>query len=194
MSDINKTQKTNLSLTTSETADFLRGLADKLEGCETKNKTLSNIDIKDFSRIKVSFKKKSGLKKPDPKNSDEIFLKFKLKKQSSKFFKQKEFKKKKLKYKTLKKRMKTCFKKMMKDLLKGELPKEKTVDLFIEYSEMMITFPKKGEEFYDIYIKECMELKEAYDNNDIQLCIWKIDELHRIKTQCHKILTNRKII
>jgi XXXCH domain-containing protein len=89
------------------------------------------------------------------------------------------------KYKSLKKRMKGQFKAIYDRLLNDALPDAAVVEAFLADSKLMIAYPGYGDEFYDEYDTLCLGFREAFERGDLAACKTAVQELNRIKKECH---------
>lgn len=89
-------------------------------------------------------------------------------------------------YSILKKRMAKDFGAIMKSCIKEHsLPESILVERFYQDSKAMCNYPEKGEEFYEIYLKETESLSEAFRKSDLKAISVAIATLNRIKKECH---------
>ncbi len=167
-------------------ASGLRGeAAGQLEGLE--------IDLKDFTSLKMSLERKNDL----------IAIKLKVKtaqaKEKSHRAKNASPKEEKSKeigdnsdgnglpdYKKLKKRMKKSFKALSSSAREGSLPDEKVLGAFIEDSGIMVQYPDKGEEFYEEYKSSVTELDQAFKQSDLIKFQAAVDALNKIQKKSHE--------
>lgn len=89
------------------------------------------------------------------------------------------------KYKDLKKRMRSSFKLLLKTIHDGVMPPEEAVVSFLEDSELMVSYPGYGDEFYASYTEACEAFKAAYEAKDLDKMHETIDVLIHEKSRCH---------
>lgn len=89
------------------------------------------------------------------------------------------------KYKHLKKRMKSTFKLLVKMIHDGQMPPGEAVETFLEDSELMVSYPGYGDEYYDSYTKACTAFQAAYESGDMDRMHEAIDVLVHEKSRCH---------
>ncbi len=176
----NREIEIQIKMTAQQTSDFFREIADCIEGKEFQNKVLPKDDISGLKKIKIEAKK-------EEKDIFSLKMKIKCKDKSEKIgkiFVTDGNIKKKPSCKDVKKRMKKSFKEISHSLTKDSFPSEEIMKSFLYDSELMITYPKDGEDYAD-YERACNELKEAFEKRDLDSCKAKCYELNQIKTVCH---------
>ena len=89
------------------------------------------------------------------------------------------------KYKSLKKRMKKPWKMIRETLALGNLPDRALVEAFVKDSELMVTYPGKGDEFYGAYTVGLERFAAAYEAGDVQAAADAAQALERMKKACH---------
>ena len=89
-------------------------------------------------------------------------------------------------FKHLKKRMKSSFKLINKDLIAGRLPNRAIVESFKEDTDLMSRFPKKCGDPYPEFKKTCDGLLDAVDNTDFDALRNCYAELKRLRNECHR--------
>jgi XXXCH domain-containing protein len=90
------------------------------------------------------------------------------------------------KYKELKKRMKSDFKLILEAARQGRLPDPRTVEGFVADSDLMVTYPDKGDPFYDIYARTTRELAETFATGDVDAFAAVCEKMDQIKHECHE--------
>lgn len=90
-------------------------------------------------------------------------------------------------YKYLKKRMKGAFKSIGNSLLAGEIPNDTTVGQFLDDSEVMVTYPGRGDEFYERYTAACREFSAAFESGNREDLRDKFTLLSKLKEECHSL-------
>ncbi|GAX59972.1 leucyl aminopeptidase [Candidatus Scalindua japonica] len=90
-------------------------------------------------------------------------------------------------YKDLKKRMSLDFKAIKKSCIQEQtLPELDMVERFYQDSKKMCSYPDKGEEFYETFLKQASYFYEAYKSSDSKAMISAIESLAQIRSDCHK--------
>ncbi len=89
------------------------------------------------------------------------------------------------KYKSLKKRMKTQFKGLKDAVERGELPPKDLVNAFALASELMISYPDEGEEYYGDYERAMQEFLVACAEKDLERVRQGLTALDDLKHACH---------
>ena len=186
MSDSNK-RKQEFYLSVKETAEKLRTLADELErGVVTVND--EKCSIATDTEVKISLKAKG-----DTFSSK---LKFKLASPLSET--------EKVEgdvsegepvsstgpdvddYKDLKKSMAKDFKAIKKSCIQEQaLPESDLVERFYRDSKTMCTYPNKGEEFYETFLKQSGLFYEAFKASDLSAMSEAVAALGQIRSDCH---------
>jgi XXXCH domain-containing protein len=90
-------------------------------------------------------------------------------------------------YKDIKKRMKVEFRLIVKALHEGGLPAKDVVDSFVSDARLMVTFPGKGEEFYDDFSHAVEEFASAFAAGDRLAMGAMAEALAHQKARCHAI-------
>ena len=181
MSDSNK-KKQELYLSVNETAEKMRRLADELErGVVTINEEKCTIAAD--TQVKISLKAKS--------DTFSYKLKFKL---ESPLSEEKEGKGKATSstdsnienYKDLKKRMAKDFKAIKKSCMQEQaIPETDLIERFYRDSKTMCTYPNKGEEFYETFLKQSGVFYEAFKTSDLRAMCAAVTALGQIRSDCH---------
>lgn len=89
------------------------------------------------------------------------------------------------KYKSLKKRMKSQFKAIKESIGHGEIPEKALVHAFAKDSELMITYPDEGEEYYKPYELALQRFLVAVAEGDVEAVSQSVTGLEEVKTACH---------
>jgi XXXCH domain-containing protein len=89
------------------------------------------------------------------------------------------------KYKALKKRMEQSFKSISKSLKAGNLPAKQTVQAFLKDSDLMITYPKKGDKHYNAYKKACQSFQTAFEEGKLPSVRRTYKRLDTLMDTCH---------
>ncbi len=182
MSDSNK-QKQEFYLSVKETAEKLRTLADELESgavsingekCSIAADTEVKISLKakgDTFSSKLKFKLANSLpeaeeREGEPTSSMEPGVE---------------------NYSDLKKRMAKGFKAIKKScLVEQALPEPDLVEQFYQDAKTMCTYPNKGEEFYETFLKQAGLLYEACKASDLNAMNSAVESLAQSRKDCHE--------
>ncbi len=182
MSDSNK-KKQEFYLSIKETADKLRTLADELEKGVVTIKD-EKCSIAPDTEVKISLKAKG-----DTFTSK---LKFKLANPLSDTEEVGEDKHVPPTgsggddYKELKKRMSKDFKAIKKScVVEQAVPESDLVEQFYQDSKTMCTYPNKGEEFYETFLKQSGFFYEAFKTSDLRAMSEAVTALGQIRSDCH---------
>ncbi len=181
MSDPSK-KKQEFYLSVKEATEKLRTLADELErGVVTINDQISS--IAPGTQAKISLKAKGG--------TFSSKLKFKL---VSPLTETEEGEGKSTSYtgsdvenyKDLKKRMAKDFKAIKKSCIQEQaIPESKIAERFYLDSKKMCTYPNKGEEFYETFVRQSGFFYEAFKTSDLEAMSAAVTALGQIRTDCH---------
>ena len=162
-----------------EAAGFLRKLADTIEQGGSDSLPDFDIGIDEFKKLKVtltrhndSIKFKARIKYYTPET---IVGDIPTKQQSSE----------NMKFTTLKKMMGKNFKAMGEILGKNELPSRFMVQTFLGESQLMISYPGYGDEFYQAYIAACHDFEKSFLSGDIAAVQKHYSSLIAMKNACH---------
>jgi XXXCH domain-containing protein len=171
--------------TSNQLSEFLRNIAAQIDGTSIENSDDEGYCFDNFMSITLKIKRRpSGYS-----------VKIKVKTESSEFI---ESKKKEsgtddwdvsngeISFKHLKKRMKSSFKLINKDLIAGRLPNRAIVESFKEDTDLMGRFPKKCGDPYPEFKKACDGLLDAVDNTDFDALGNCYAELKRLRNECHR--------
>ena len=161
-------------LSSQEAAEFLRRIADSVEGKDTDDPRLR----RNFRKLRLSLKRESGqislkieVKHDDESDSDS--------KDDSGYSTIK-------KYRAAKKRMKHTFKDICHALAEGKAPSEPLTESFFRDSEIMVAYPGHGEEYYKEYIQAYEEFRSALSKKDLDSASLLCEKIRKIKSVCHK--------
>ncbi len=91
-----------------------------------------------------------------------------------------------LKYKVLKKLMKAQFKDIRAALAEGRMPERDLAHGFVRNSDLMVTYPGKGDEFYGQYSQAVQNFMSKVTENDIPGAAAAAEELENQKKICHE--------
>lgn len=191
MSDSNK-QKQEYRLSVKKAAGKLRTLADELErgtisingknctfAADTEVRASLRVKDGDFS-VKLKFKLenqlsfKVGEKRPD---SGEECVKVKSTPAESTLGN----------YSDLKKRMSKSLKAIKSSCMAEQvLPEPDLIEQFCQDSKAMCTYPDKGEEFYETFLKQAESLYEAFKSSDLKGMSSAIESLVQSRNDCHE--------
>lgn len=93
----------------------------------------------------------------------------------------------KIKFGKLKKDMKSSFKELVAAVQSKKMPADEIVALFLDQSELMVSFPGKGDEFYPAYTTACEMLHKGWQEKDFELLKVAMAEITSQMKACHKI-------
>ena len=89
-------------------------------------------------------------------------------------------------FKHLKKRMKSTFKIINKDLVAGRIPSQEVVESFIVDTHDMGKFPEKCGDPFPEFKMTCARLLEAVDESDLLSLKNCYADLKRLRDECHR--------
>lgn len=90
-------------------------------------------------------------------------------------------------YKDLKKRMSKDFKAIKKSCIQEQiLPESDTVERFYLDAKAMCTYPDKGEDFYDTFLKQIDFFYKAFKTSDLKAMSTAIESLGESRRDCHE--------
>jgi XXXCH domain-containing protein len=90
-------------------------------------------------------------------------------------------------YKDLKKSMAKDFKAIKKSCIQEQaLPESDLVERFYRDSKTMCTYPDKGEDFYEAFLKQADSLYEAFKTSDLAAMSTAVTALGQIRSDCHE--------
>lgn len=190
MSGSNK-QKQEFHLSVKETAEKLRTLADELErGVVTINE--EQCSIASDTPVKISLKAKGDtfssklkfkLENPMPLKEGERERETEEEEIESKSSTGSDGEN----YKELKKRMSKDFKAIKKSCtVEQAIPESDLVERFYRDSKTMCTYPNKGEEFYEIFLKQASSLFDAFKASDLNAMNSAVESLVQSRKDCHE--------
>jgi XXXCH domain-containing protein len=174
-------KKLKHTITEAELGNYLRRVADALDGQAAQNYAELNDCLNDYAKIDLKIKRKSG----------EVVVKLKIKSSAipaeiTADDDSVSTEEALPKYKKLKKRMKSSFKAISESLLREELPDAHTVKSFIADSELMISYPAYGEEYYPAYREALVHCAEAFEKRDKVFFKQTYTRLKQLRNQCHQ--------
>ena len=181
MSDSNK-RKQELYLSVNETAEKLRVLADELEkGAVTIDGQKCSIAAD--TEVKISLKAKG----------DTFSIKLKLKSANTFSEAEEEEVESTLStvtgdesYMDLKRRMSKDFKAIKNSCIQEQtLPETDLVERFYRDSKTMCTYPSKGKDFFETYLKQADLFYEAFKTSDLTAMGTAVTALGEIRKDCH---------
>ncbi len=188
MSDSNK-RKQEIYLSVKEAAEKLRTLADELERgdvsingekCSIAADTEVKLSLKTkgdtfSSKLKFKFKNPLSLNEGDgegKKEDDKV--------ESTSTESDVES------YSDLKKRMAKDFKAIKKCcVVEQALPEPNLVEQFYQDSKTMCTYPNKGEEFYETFLKQASSLLNSFKASDLNAMNSVVESLVQSRKDCH---------
>ncbi|QTA83561.1 XXXCH domain-containing-protein [Desulfonema limicola] len=163
-------------MTKNQVSQFLREIADRLEGKTPEEGLQFDVDPGDFLKLQIKMKKElCGFS-----------MSIKLKEGYEGLPLEESLKNRRPKYKKLKKNMKITFREISNNLINNILPNDSIVSLFLTDSKLMITCFDKGDEYYEEYSNACEKFRLAFEAKEIEACKIAFAELTQIKTKCHK--------
>jgi XXXCH domain-containing protein len=90
-------------------------------------------------------------------------------------------------YKDLKKRMAKDFKAIKKSCIQEQaLPESDLVEQFYRNSKTMCTYPNKGEDFYETFLKQADSFYEAFKTSDLNAMNAAVESLVQSRKDCHE--------
>ena len=182
MSDANKKKK-EFYVSIKETAEKLRMMAEELERgivtingekCSIAADTQVKISLKakgDTLSSKLKFKLATPLpeaekREGEPTSSTESGVE---------------------NYKDLKKRMAKDFKTIKNCCVTEQtVPEPELVERFYQDSKTMCTYPNKGEEIYEAFLKQASSLREAVKSSDLKVVNSAVESLSQSRRECHE--------
>jgi XXXCH domain-containing protein len=90
-----------------------------------------------------------------------------------------------LKYKDLKKRMKRSFKAIFTMVHENRMPDREVVEEFLRQSELMVSYPGYGDEYYTEYREACDAFTAAFLQGDMKALHQAFDRIDQAKSHCH---------
>jgi len=180
MSDSNK-RKQEFYLSVNETAEKLKELADELKkGVVTINEQKCSIAAD--TEVKISLKAKG----------DTFSIKLKLKSANT-FSEEEEVESTSStetddeSYMDLKRRMSKDFKAIKNCCIQEQtLPETDLVERFYRDSKTMCTYPSKGKDFFETYLKQADLFYEAFKTSDLTAMGTAVTALGLIRKDCHE--------
>ncbi len=182
MSDSNK-KKQELYLSVKEAAEKLRTLADELDR-EVVTVNDEKCSIASDTQVKISLKSKG--------DTFSSRLKFKLANTLSETEEGESESKSSAKpagddYKELKNRMSNDFKAIKKSCkVEQAIPGSDLVEGFYQDSKLMCTYPNKGEDFYESFLKQADSLYKAFKASDLKAMSSAVESLAQSRSDCHE--------
>lgn len=88
-------------------------------------------------------------------------------------------------YSRLKKRMKAQYRDITRSLQDHRLPEPDVVDAFMADSARMVTYPGKGDEYYPAYTAACQGFAQALAAGDAGLAAERWDAVRLLMRDCH---------
>ena len=171
--------------TSNQLSELLRNFASQIDGTSIENFEDNRYCIDDFMSITIKIKHlASGYS-----------VKVKVKTESSDIDDDKKVELHKdirggpeseVSFKHLKKRMKSTFKLINKDLVAGRIPSKEVVESFVVDTDFMGKFPEKCGEPYSEFKKTCDRLLDAVNNPDLDSLRDCYADLKRLRNECHQ--------
>jgi XXXCH domain-containing protein len=179
-------QKMEVVLPREELSDFFKQLGEDVDsGALTLSGT--DIDLSNFVELKVSV---------EPMG-DQVMAKVKVKYPEALYIPQEGMTVggvaaaagvetgAKPKYKSLKKAMKKTWKHIVESVNAGARPQDEVVRTFYDQSLMMITYPGKGDDFYNAYEVAVNRMMSAYESEDHGELAEAVDAVGKLYKACH---------
>lgn len=165
-----------------EAAAFLRELADTIESGHMDNMKEFDVHIDDFKKLKI------GLRR----SGEEIEIKAKVKytappEPGDAPQAETDQEAGPGKYSKLKKRMEKTFKAMEEATKADSLPDPALMESFLADSARMVTYPGKGDEFYERYVEACRLFSDAFASGDVAGTAERLAQLKALRKDCHAI-------
>ena len=195
-----KEKKFKKKMDAAELAALLRDIADQLEGSEKINNHALSQAFIDFNKASLKLKRKSDSlsvkvkvetqpqldesSKTDIRPATKAIARPTTDKVPEPSYTSDKIEKPK--YKTLKKRMKSSFKLIREALESNQMPMAAILESFIRDSELMVTYPGYGDEYYEAYRNLCSRFSEACSKGDLGALKSLTIELNQMKSDCHK--------
>ncbi len=89
-------------------------------------------------------------------------------------------------YKDLKKRMAKDFKAIKKSCMQEQaIPKSDLIERFYQDSKTMCSYPNKGEEFYEPFLKQVDLFYDVFKTSDLEAMSAALTALGQIRNDCH---------
>lgn len=180
-----KGSKTEEHLAKHEVASLLRALADAVENDDHESLTRFGIDLQASKKIKIDLKEEGlhlslRLKiKPGDKEEAPVSRETTVPRQTNKNLVPA--------FKNLKKRMKMDFAVIVASLKGDTLPLAATVHSFLADAELMLSYRGNGDEYYDVFLRDCHALREAFREADTKSCQDAIAAISARMRECHKL-------
>lgn len=90
-------------------------------------------------------------------------------------------------YMDLKRRMSKDFKAIKKSCMEEEaIPESDLIERFYRDSKTMCTYPSKGKDFFETYLKQADFFYEAYKTSDLRAMSAAVTTLGQIRKNCHE--------
>lgn len=168
-----------------EVAVLLRALADAVENGNYESLAGFGIDIHDTKKIKIGLKEEGlhlslRLKlKPGTAGESPVSRETTAPKETNKNLVPA--------FKNLKKRMKMDFAVIVASLKGNTLPLAATVYSFLADAELMVSYRGNGDEYYDVFLRDCHALRESFTEADTKACQDALAAISARMRECHKL-------
>lgn len=174
--------KSKYTFADTELGDYLRKLANALDGEGLPEFSDLQDNLSNYSKIDLKIRRKD----------ESVVLKLKAKLQVPVTAETTSSdgdspNKSKPKYKSLKKRLKSDFKALAERIVQKEFPDARVVQSFIADSELMITYPGHGDEHYEVFREALAQFAGAFEKRDMVLLDKKYQALKQLMIECHKL-------
>lgn len=156
-----------------DVAEYLRMIADRIEGNQTISETFSMASLKGFTKLEIEIKRE---------DAGAFQLKMKAKvpevEAQAKPGEEGQFKPD---YKEVKKRIAKGFKEIKQALYKNSLPTDVAVASFLNDAEIICSSEGEYETSYVAFKEGCAELKKAFEEKDIQVLVSTFAKIKSLK-------------
>lgn len=165
----------------SEISVFLTELADYFQGKEGNDRLDALPSRDEFHQLGITVKRKDG----------EFQIKYKHKEADPEVEKQRSKRSdqdgegKKPSYKSVKKRMKVSFRQIKTALLDQRFPEKSVIQEFLSDSELMVSYPGYGDEYYEEYRRACQTFNEGYQQKNLEKMGLAFLKLDKLRQDCH---------
>lgn len=179
----NREQKIKREFEPAQAADFLRSVADVLEGKSPMDGEEAAGLFDAFTKASLKLKRKGGAISLQAKVETPLTGE-----PAATAVGETEGRKTdpdKPKYKALKKRMKSTFGSIRDSLSENRMPEAEVVRSFLDDSVLMVSYPGYGDEYYDAYSETCRRFQSAFEEKDWSGLKTAFEDLKRMKSDCH---------
>ncbi len=89
------------------------------------------------------------------------------------------------KYRPLKKRLRGFYNKIKAALNRGTLPNSAILSDFMALTQIMVSYPGFGDDYYDYFRKSCLAFEKACRENDLSKAQEAFSTIMQLKHDCH---------